>query len=244
MRRCPRCGNEIPDWSGGCCPWCDMVTSTEKRFWKGGKRGRNPYPRAVLGRPLTRPPERHVPSSAGSGRRRRTSDRRGARPRAALSPISRRRKAAQAKQLPKQPEWRCRLDGFNRLLRAAYGYPMWLSDLLVRQGVPSKQTDRWRRDEAWLASFLKRLEAELLAALARAVPGRNPRVVSRWYGLDGKRPWASGRIANEFRMPAVEVRLAHDLMLRYLRRDKGRAALEDAVLGAAQETGRNGRQGD
>jgi hypothetical protein len=128
------------------------------------------------------------------------------------------------------------LDGFNQLLRDVYDSPVRLSELLSRQGVSSLQTDRWRRDRAWLASFLERLEAELLPALARAVPGHNPRVVSRWYGLDGKRAWARDRIAIELRMLTVEVRLAHDLMLRYLRRDEGRAALEAAVLRAAQET--------
>lgn len=158
-----------------------------------------------------------------------------------MSPRSRRRKTAPAKLLPKPPEWRCRLDGFNRLLRTVYGFPVWLSDLLIRHGVSSKQTDRWRRDKAWLASFLKRLETELLAALAQAVPSHNHRVVSRWYGLDGKRPWASGRIAIEFGVLTVEVRLAHDLVLTYLRRDKGWAALEGATLVAARETDRNGQ---
>jgi hypothetical protein len=43
-------------------------------------------------------------------------------------------------------------------------------------------------------------------------------------------------------MLTVEVRLAHDLMLRYLRRDEGRAMLEAAALAAAQETDRNDRR--
>ncbi|MBL7202418.1 MAG: hypothetical protein ISS56_19975 [Anaerolineae bacterium] len=81
----------------------------------------------------------------------------------------------------------------------------------------------------------------MLAALAQAVPSHNHRVVSRWYGLDGKRPWASGRIAIEFGVLTVEVRLAHDLVLTYLRRDKGWAALEGATLVAARETDRNGQ---
>jgi hypothetical protein len=160
-----------------------------------------------------------------------------------LSPISRRPKATLTKQMPK-PEWRCRLGSFRRLLRAIYGPSMRLSELLIGQGVFSKQTDRWRRDTAWLASFVKRLETELLVALAYAVPDYSPRVVSRRYGLDGRWPWVSGRIAIEFGMLTVEVRLAHDLMLRYLRRDEGRAMLEAVVLLAAQETDRNDQRKD
>jgi hypothetical protein len=106
-----------------------------------------------------------------------------------------------------------------------------------------EQVARWREDDLWLVRFLKRLEGKLLLMLAGAVAMHDPRVLSRWYRLDGRGASTVVDIANELGMTQVEVQLAHDLMLRYLRRDEGRAALQEVVLLAAKETERISSQG-
>ena len=131
---------------------------------------------------------------------------------------------------------RRRLDGFNRLLEDVYGRLVRLSELLAKQGVSREQIARWRRDGLWLVHLLKRLEGKLMMVVSSALPERDPRVLSLWYGLDGRGARVTGAIGIELGISTVEVQLAHDLMLRYLRRDEGRAALEAAVLRAAQET--------
>lgn len=214
MTRCPRCGNEIPDWSVGVCPVCERRMSTEKRFWGRGTK-------------YSRPP------------------RRAERSQATPAFMSGRRQPNTAKMLLKpKSRGRRRLEGFNRLLLDVYGGPTRLSDLLVRQGLTRKQVTQWRQDGLWLVRFLKRLEGKLLVLLAQVLSHHDPRVLSLWYGLDGQDARALGAVALELGMTKVEAQLAHDLQMRYLRRDEGRAALEGALLGAAQETERNDRRGD
>jgi hypothetical protein len=121
------------------------------------------------------------------------------------------------------------------LLEDVYDAPMRLSRLLNRQGVSWKQLDRWRADTFWLKRFLENLEDKLLRLLTEALPTHDARVIVRWYGLDGfgARPCAT--IAEAVGATIEETQLAHDLFLRYLRRECGRAALEEAVGTAARE---------
>jgi hypothetical protein len=116
---------------------------------------------------------------------------------------------------------------------------MRLSEVLTRQGISDEQVARWRQDRLWLVRLLKRLEGKLLVLFSKALSGHDPRVPSLWYGLDGWGVRATGAIAVELGITTAEAQLAHDLLMRYLRRDEGRAALEGAVLLAAQETDRN-----
>lgn len=204
--RCPRCGNEIPAWSGGVCPVCERTISTEKRFWKRGQKHARPF--------------RHTK-----------------RPHATPVLIVDRQRPDTAKVLlERKSRGRRRLEAFNVLLEEAYGRRVRLSDLLIGQGIPREQVTRWRQDGLWLVRFLKRLEGKLLVLFSKALPGHDPRVLSLWYGLDGQRTRVTGAIAGELGITTVEAHLAHDLLPRTLRRNKGRRALEEAALAAARET--------
>ncbi len=61
-----------------------------------------------------------------------------------------------------------------------------------------------------------KLQGKLLLVLAEAAAMHDPRVLSRWYGLDGRGSSAVGEIAGELGMTTVEVQLTHDLMLRWI----------------------------
>jgi hypothetical protein len=114
-----------------------------------------------------------------------------------------------------------------------------LSRLLIDQGISPVRVERWRQDGLWLSRFLKRLEGKLLVLAAQAPPGHHPRVLTLRYGLDGTATLSAAGVANELGITTVEAQLAHDLLLRYLHRAEGRAALERAVLTAAKESERN-----
>jgi hypothetical protein len=132
---------------------------------------------------------------------------------------------------------RGRFEGFNRLLLDIYGAPLRLSYLLRVHGVSRARISRWRGDESWLTGFSQRLERRLSATLIEKLPRQDPSVLTRWYGLDGQGKRSIGEIANELGLTPVKVQLAHDLLLRYLRRAEGRAVLERAVVSAAEEVG-------
>ena len=73
-------------------------------------------------------------------------------------------------------------------------------------------------------------------ALAEAMPGQDPRVLSLRYGLDGKGNRSIETIAAKLGMMAVTALAVHKRLLRHLQSKTGRAAFEQAVLLAAQET--------
>ena len=201
-KRCGRCGNEIPGWSGGVCPVCDRVMPVEKRYWKGGRKRLRPRVRPASGEPTGQ-----------------LSGRRVQRPKAKPAIAARRRRARVAKTLFRpRSQGRRRLKGFNRLLQEVYGRPVRLSHLLTKQGVSRNQVAHWRQDGLWLLRFLKRLEGSLLTMLAEALPGHDPRVLTRWYGLDGRGTRPVRAIAAELESTTIETQFAHDLLLRYLRR--------------------------
>ena len=76
----------------------------------------------------------------------------------------------------------------------------------------------------------------------RSCSNRNRGDAGGWRGsIVFSLPYEASAIAVELGITTVEAQLAHDLLMGYLRRDKGRAALEKAALGAAQETDRNDR---
>ena len=115
---------------------------------------------------------------------------------------------------------------------------MRLSHLLISQGVCQDQVAAWRQDGLWLARFLKRLEGKLLAILVERLPSHDPRALTRRYSLDGKGTRSADGVATELGITTTEAHLAHDLFLRYLRREAGQMAFEEAVLAAAEETER------
>jgi hypothetical protein len=223
-RRCGRCGNEIPDWSGGICPVCERLSQGEKRFWKGGKKRprRRPHPQP------TRPPSGRVKWPK-------------AKPVAA---IRRRETQVTRRPLGQCTQARRRLDGFNRLLQEIYGRPVWFSHLLTKQAIPSSRIERWRRDGIWLVHFLKRLELKLRVMLTEAEPDQDPKILSLWYGLDGRGARPLETIVADLNMTMAEVLAACQIQLRYLQREDGRAAFEKVVLTAATETKESHKQKD
>jgi len=200
-RRCDRCGNEIPDWSGGVCPVCERLSQGEKRFWKGGKKRPRwrPHPQP------TRPPSGRVKW-----------------PKAKPAAEIRRRETQVTRRLLGQRTWgRRRLDGFNRLLKEIYGRPVWLSHLLTKQGIPSSRIERWRRDIIWLVHFLKRLELKLRVMLTEAEPDQDPKILSLWYGLDGRGARLLETIVADLNMTMAEVLAGRHIQLRYCNRSGG-----------------------
>jgi hypothetical protein len=221
-RRCGRCGNVIPDWSGGVCPICGRVSQAEKRLWPGGKkdvRRRYRLPRDEGGdRPSFTPVERPKPKPA--------------------VPIHQQPARVMKKSIGRRTRGRRRLNGFNRLLRDVYRRSVWLGHLLTQQGVSRDQVSRWREDGIWLVRFLRRLEQKLQSLLAEAVPHCDCRVLSLWYGLDGQGARSPTEISAELGMATKDVLAVRLEQLRHLWRENGQAAFENTVLSAAEETER------
>jgi len=217
-RRCPECGNEIPVWSGGACPVCARNKQDEKRYGRRSRRRRRPPP--AQDKASHRPP-------IGQAKRQKIEP--------AGSPQPEKPGPAKKRLEPGSRGWR-RLGGLNRLLIDVYGRPIRLSRLLTEQGASPAQIERWREDGPWLVRFMRRLERKLLDALAEAIPGQDPRVLSLRYGLDGKGNRSIETIAAKLGMMAVTALAVHIRLLTYLQSKTGRADLERAVLLAAQET--------
>jgi hypothetical protein len=96
--------------------------------------------------------------------------------------------------------------------------------------------ERWRRDIIWLVHFLKRLELKLRVMLTEAEPDQDPRILSLWYGLDGRGARLLETIVADLNMTMAEVLAGRHIQLRYLQSEDGRAAFERVVLTAATET--------
>ena len=217
-RRCPECGNEIPVWSGGACPVCARNKQDEKRYGRRSRRRRRPPP--AQDKASHQPPTRQI--------KRQKIEPTG-------SPHLKKPGPAKKKLKPGSRGW-WRLGGFNRLLIDIYGRPIRLSRLLTKQGASPAQIERWREDGPWLVRFMRRLERKLLDALAEAMPGQDPRVLSLRYGLDGKGNRSLETIAAKLGVMTITALAVHIRLLTYLQSKTGRAEFERAVLLAAQET--------
>jgi len=217
-RRCPECGNPIPVWAGGACPVCARNKQDEKRYGRRSRRRRRPPP--AQDKASHRPP-------IGRTKRQKIEP--------AGSPQAKKPGAARKRLERGSRGWR-RLGGFNRLLIDVYGRPTRLSRLLTKQGASPAQIERWREDGPWLVRFMRRLERKLLNALAEAMPGQDPRVLSLRYGLDGKGNRSIETIAAKLGMMTVAALVVHKRQLTYLQSKPGRTELERAVLLAARET--------
>jgi hypothetical protein len=89
-----------------------------------------------------------------------------------------------------------------------------------------------------LVRFLRRLEQKLQSLLAEAVPHCDCRVLSLWYGLDGRGARSPAKISAELGVATEDVLASRLEQLGHLWREDGRAAFENTVLAAAEETER------
>lgn len=213
--RCPHCGNLIPSWAHGICQICVRIDQERKRY---GDRGR------ALHR--TRHPRRK-PKKTGtkSPKKRKTK-------RVVSVGASARRPS---RPLHKQ-QCLVRLKGFNRLLKDVYGRRIWLSDLLIKNGVSREQIALWKEDIEWLLHFTSTLETLLLKHLSQAVPGKDPHILKYWYGLKTPRTHSAKSIASRLGTTTSNVRDGHSALLEYLRGDAGKLVLEKAVMVASRDS--------
>ena len=207
-KRCPKCGTVIPEWSHGASPNCERITSTEKRFWKGGRK-----------RFSTRS---YAHSRGYTGRNIKSTTTHPQELKRALPPID-------ASQVHR------RLHGYDQLLCNIYRRPVHLGRILARQGFSLEQVARWRHDPSWLDRFIQRLHPKLMALLRSSVPSHDPSVLELWYTLNGEPRRTVEAIADKLQITAQEVRATHQAFLAYLRGATGHLDFGTEILDAANE---------
>lgn len=210
--RCSRCGNEIPDWAHGVCPVCVRIARDETRY---GKHSRSKSHRS-------RRSLEHV----------RSTDSAPTPSTVTLPKLPRPKVSLEASSNQASRELRRRWEGINDLLKDTYGAKMLISQVLVERGVPGRTVARWRKDNAWLARFLKRLQPELNEAWAGLLSEQDLVILRRWYGLGETRIRSLQAIADELGMTLAATEVRYRKVQRFLRGRTGRMTLERAIMAA------------
>jgi hypothetical protein len=141
------------------------------------------------------------------------------------------RQKAQMKR-PK-PEWWRRLEGFNRLLRDAYGRDLRISAILVKHDVSQAQVDCWKSDEPWLLHLVVHLQRCLVTEMARIFSKEHAYVISYWYGLGANKALPPATIAFRLGASPARVHAMQRAFLAYLQTQHGQRLLERVILKAA-----------
>lgn len=165
---CPRCGNNIPEWSHGVCYTCVRIENDHRRY---GRR-----------RPDTWSPPQWVAATPGPTRRRK----RLRRPAKVTTPAGPPQFPIQSGAVWTVDEVRVVRQGINRFLSDCYGGRRFLSHILRADGLTSGQIRNLQ--DRHLTTYITHVVAGWCRSLAQTLPVDEYQLLVRVYGLDGAPP--------------------------------------------------------